>query len=340
MSTLDWLEFPDESLTVNGLWWFEENSPELLRLPRRMEGDVRPEVWRLVGCPSGGRIRFSSDTTALSLRVDYESIEPGHNMSIVGRAGLDLYADGVPWTPAWPEAEGEQELELFEGVEKRERSFEIYLPLYNPVRLLAVGVDAGAQVRPAEEFAPGEPAAFYGSSITQGGSATRAGLSYQAQLGRMLDIDFVNLGFSGEGRGEPALARAFSEIDASVFVVDFAQNCRSADELDSNYPPFLAIIREKHPTTPVICITPIFSTAEIYGEDPPGRLSRMREAIREAVRERGRAGDDEIVLIEGTSLLGEEDADGLVDGVHPNDIGFFRMAERLAPYVAAAQAGA
>jgi len=336
MSEFEWLEFPHEALWVHGLWWFDENAPELWRLPARLQDKVRGEVWRIGTYPSGGRIRFASDTAALAVRARWETPGNMHNMCAIGRMGIDLFMDGKAWLPVWPEEAGEREFVFFGGAEAKMREFTLHLPLYHAVNVLAVGFTPGAKINPPAPFVVEKPVAFYGSSITQGGCATRPGMSYQAILSRMLNIDFVNLGFSGQGRGEPEMAQAFAEIDASVFVVDFAQNCPTVEELDERYAPFLETVRAAHPDVPIICITPIFSTREVSADERLAQNPAKREVIRRAVTERQEAGDANITLVEGLSLLGETEGHATVDGSHPSDLGFNLMAGRLAPAVESA----
>lgn len=326
-----WIPFPDDRLEVNGLWWFAENSPQVWRLPGRLKGVVRGEVWELALQPSGGRVRFASDTTTVSVKVRYGPIEIGNNFSRIGQAGFALYADGRYVRPVWPEKAGESEPVFFSGMKRKMRQYTLYLPLYYPVELLAVGFDDAARLKPPRRFVAGKPVAFYGSSITQGGCASQAGMSYQAILGRMLDIDFVNLGFSGEGRGEPEMAQAFAEIDASCFVVDFAQNCPTVEELAERYAPFLEMIRGSHPKTPIICVTPIFSTLEVWEGERLSQNALKRDVIRKAVAARKKAGDKSIALVEGLKLIGEDEGELTCDGSHPNDAGFQKMAAGLAP---------
>jgi lysophospholipase L1-like esterase len=190
-------------------------------------------------------------------------------------------------------------------------------------------VDVDAKVSKAGSFAVSKPVVFYGTSITQGGCASRSGLSYQAILGRTLNVDFVNLGFSGNGKGEPDVARAVASIDASAFVLDFAQNNPTVESLKEVYAPFLEAVREKHPDTPILVVTPIFAAKENQG--PDARLEGMRALIRKAASARIAGGDTHLQIVEGTDLLGPTRGDGLVDGVHPNDLGFQWMAEGLAP---------
>ena len=331
MASMKWIKFPDKRLVLNGLAWFDENSPKLWRLPKRLKKVVRPPIWELAEMPSGGRIRFTSDTTSLAIRVSYPSIGSTHNMCGIGKMGIACYIDGNFWKPVLPEKTGKSELAFFTGFTKKRREFVLYLPLYNPVDILAVGFDKSARISRPRSFIRSKPVVFYGTSITQGGCASQAGLSYEAIIGRKLNIDFVNLGFSGEGRGEPEMAAALAEIDASCFVLDYAQNSPTADELRERYDPFIQTIRAAHPETPIVCIAPIFATRNLHLKDQLRRFNDLSEVIRYAAMMRVLDGDRNMYLVEGLGLLSADDADGFVDGVHPNDLGFERMAKSLAP---------
>jgi len=209
-----------------------------------------------------------------------------------------------------------------------EREITLYLSLYSPVKVLAIGVDEGSTISRAKPFALSRPVVFYGTSITQGGCASRSGMSYQAILGRALNIDFVNLGFSGNGIGEPEMAKTVAEIDAACYVLDFAQNNRTLESFAQAYGPFLDTLRAKHPDTPILAVTPIWSAGEATGGS--GLLEQERQHIRRVVGQRIAAGDRRLEIVEGTDLLGPSRVDGLVDGTHPNDLGFQWMAEGLA----------
>src|SRR5262249_46207719 len=159
-------------------------------------------------------------------------------------------------------------------------------------------------------------------SITQGGCASRSAMSYQAILGRALNLDFVNLGFSGNGLGEPEVARTVAGIGAACFVLDFAQNNRTLDSLEKAYAPFIETVREKHPETPILAITPIYSAHEAGADPAQSEVQKMRDHIRQVVSRRIANGDRHLQIVEGTDLLGPAQGDGLVDGSHPNDLGF------------------
>src|SRR5436305_3997568 len=203
----------------------------------------------------------------------------------------------------------------------------VYLSLYKPVKVIGIGFDREARFEKARTFAIPKPVVFYGTSITQGGCASRPGMSYQAILGRLLNLNHVNLGFSGNGKGEASLARAVAEINAAAFVLDFAQNNSDVDSLAQVYDPFIAILRERHPETPIVAITPIYAAGEATGSR---KNEQMRALIRKVVSQRIAAGDTNLQLVEGPDLLGPSRVDGLVDGTHPNDLGFQWMADGLA----------
>lgn len=327
-----WITLPATNIEVNGLPWYGENGGELYRLPVKLKDTYRPAVWGLAQDPSGGRIRFRTDSSLLAIRLEYPHKPDMKNMHAFGQSGVDLYADGVysGTAIANPDSAPGKTVEYtyFKGQPRVDREITLYLPLYIPAKVLGIGLDTDAHIVPAKPFAASGPVVFYGTSITQGGCASRPGMSYQAILARMLNLDFVNLGFSGNGLGETELAHAVASIPAAVFVLDFAQNNPTVDSLAKVYAPFLQVIRDAHPPTPILVITPIYMVRESW--TPEIRVEGMRELIRTVAAQRIADGDRHLEIVEGTDLLGPSRADGLVDGTHPNDLGFEWMAEGLA----------
>jgi lysophospholipase L1-like esterase len=329
---LRWIELPSPQLEVNGLPWYGENGGKLFRLPERLKDTYRKPVWDLAQSPGGGRIRFRTDSCALAIRLEYPSPPNMGNMHAFGQTGVDLYVGQVYWGTATADQSAKPgkvyEHRYFDlpNRPRVEREITLYLPLYMPVKILALAVDARAVVRPPRAFALPKPVVFYGTSITQGGCASRPGTAYQAILGRWLNVDFVNLGFSGNGKGEPEVARTVAAIDAAAFVLDFAQNNGSFEALQQVYAPFIETLRARHPQTPILAVTPIQSNLEILDNFPN---EGMRELIRNVVSRRIADGDHNLQLVEGTDLLGPSRGDGLVDGTHPNDLGFEWLAEGL-----------
>lgn len=335
-TSLRWIPLSASGLEVDGLPWFAENGGALFRLPVKQKDTYRKPVWELAQSPSGGRIRFRTNSATLAIRLEYPEPPGMRNMHAFGQTGVDLYADGVYRDTAIAGRDSKsgltQEHTFYKDQPRSDREITLYLPLYMPVKVLGIGIEADAQVEPPTGYALARPIVFYGTSITQGGCASRSGMSYQAILGRMLNVDYVNLGFSGNGKGEPELAAAVAAIDAAAYVLDFAQNNTTVDSLRQVYAPFIETIRGKHPETPVLVITPIYASHESWATD--ARLDGMRELIRNAAARRIAAGDRHLQLVEGTDLLGPSRSAGLVDGTHPNDLGFEWMAEGLAARLA------
>jgi hypothetical protein len=332
-----WIPVPDSRVEINGLPWQSENGADLIRFPARLKEVLPKAVWALAQSPSGGRIRFRTDSNRLAIRLEYPSPPGMRNMHAFGQTGVDLYVDGVYRGTAIAPADARPGVPVehvyFEREDKArtEREITLYLPLYMAVKVLGIGIDRDARSARARPFALPKPIVFYGTSITQGGCASRSGMSYQAILGRAINVDFVNLGFSGNGKGEAVVARAVAEIDAACFVLDFAQNNVTVESLKEVYDPFIATLREKYPHTPVLAITPIANSRE---QDSSSQAEAMRQHIRQVVGRRIGAGDGHLQLVEGTDLLGRGRLDGLVDGSHPNDLGFQWMAEGLTPRLA------
>jgi lysophospholipase L1-like esterase len=330
-ATLHWVPVINVKVDVAGLPWFQENHGEFWRLPARSRDAFPVEVWSLALDPAGGRIRFRTDSSTAALRLEWPHPPGMRNMHSFGQSGVDLYVRNTYWGTAVPDKDAAPgkvyEHVYFRSQPRVMRDITIYLALYSPVKVLEIGLDNNAALEFGPPFAIAAPVVFYGTSITQGGCASRPGMSYQAILGRQLNLNHINLGFSGNGKGEAAVARAVAEIDAAAFVLDFAQNNSDVDSLAQVYDPFIGILRERHADTPIVSITPIYTASETTGNQ---RNEQMRALIRKVVSRRIAAGDTHLQLVEGTDLLGPSRVDGLVDGTHPNDLGFQWMAEGLA----------
>ena len=330
-TALHWMPVTSAKIDIAGLPWFQENHGEFWRLPARSQEAFPKEVWNLSLDPTGGRIRFRTDSSTVSLRLEWPHPPGMSNMHSFGQSGVDLYVRNTYIGTAVPDKDAAPgkvyEHIYFNGQPRVMRDITIYLALYSPVKVLEIGFDQNATIELATPFAVAAPVVFYGTSITQGGCASRPGMSYEAILGRRLNLNHINLGFSGNGKGEAAVARAVAEIDAAAFVLDFAQNNSDVDSLAQVYDPFIGLLRERHPDTPIVSITPIYAASEMTGSQ---RNEQMRALIRKVVSRRIAAGDTHLQLVEGTDLLGPSRVDGLVDGTHPNDLGFQWMAEGLA----------
>jgi lysophospholipase L1-like esterase len=326
------IPFPDARLTVSGLPWFSEDSPTLRRLPLRLKDQFRSPVWSLAQQPSGGRIRFRTDSTTVGISAENPKFSNMHHMPSVGENGFDVYVGHDYMGSAWPDAAGKITKEWRVGRERSMRDITLYLPLYKAVTIQSLSLDEGACLERATPYAIQKPIVYYGSSITQGGCASNPGGSCQAILERRLNADFVNLGFSGNGMGEPAVAEAICELDPSCIVLDFWGN-PSAEQYAAALPPFVDILRKKWPRLPILVTGPFYFPAEAAGGDVARSLSAKRRTARELVQQRRKAGDRWLIFVDGLKMLNRDQTGGLVDGVHPNSLGFYFNAQGLEPFL-------
>ena len=323
------IAFPDERLKVHGLHWFEEDKPVVRRLPQRLKGTFREVVWTLAQSPAGGRIRFATDSLVIGVRATVPDNDVMHHITKIGQSGFDIYVDGYFAGSVSPNAQGKisNDWNWTVGTDKQFRNIEISMPLYKPVTIESIVLDDDAIIKEPRPYRISRPIVYYGTSITQGGCASTPGTSYQSFISRWLDADFVNLGFSGNGFGEPELAAAISEIDASCFVVDFWANV-GGDDYGKKLPGFVGPIRENYPETPIVVVQPFFFASDRLDCSRHETMRRDSEAFVKRLSEQG---DKNIHLLDGYKMISKEETFGLVDGVHPNSLGFYFMAKGMAP---------
>lgn len=326
------IAFPDPRLVVYGLPWFREDSPVLRRLPARLKESFRPPVWDLAQSPSGGRIRFRTDSTRVGIVAENPGFSNMHHMASVGENGLDLYVGRDYLGSAWPDKDGKIVQTWGVGRERKLRDITIYLPLYKAITIHALDFDPDARLEPATPYAVARPVVYYGSSITQGGCASNPGGSCQAILERKLNADFVNLGFSGNGMGEPALAEAIRELDASCMVLDFWGN-PSAEQYAAALPVFVDLLREERPQVPILVTGPFYFASEDANAAVARSQAAKRRFAHDFVEARRKKGDRKIMFVDGLKMLKRDQASGLVDGVHPNSLGFYFNAQGLEPFL-------
>jgi hypothetical protein len=330
--TAEPLAITDPRLTINGLAWFSEEKPVLRRLPSRNKDTFPPKVWALAQSPSGARIRFSTDSLSLALDAEGSGTPPPEHITAISNSGVDVYVDGTYLGSGAPDKTGLLRKQWVLGQGKAVREVTIYLAMGRPLTVKTVFLEAGAIVSAPKAYAVEKPVVYYGSSITQGIAASNPGGIYQAVLARWTNTDFVNLGFSGNGFGEPALAHAVAEIDASCFVVDYWANPTTQMYRDT-LPGFVAILREKHPKTPIIVTSCYWNPSEDVPGDAGVRQIEKRVVAREFVAARRKAGDPFITYVDGLEMISKAESDGLVDGRHANSLGFYRCARGLEPYL-------
>jgi lysophospholipase L1-like esterase len=304
------------------------------RLPARAKGKVRPPVWDLSRHSAGMAVRFESDATTIS--AHWTLLSNGLAMSHMpasGVSGLDLYAQDERGCWRWlgvgrPEAAPRAQAQLIAGLPAGRRAFMLYLPLYNGVESVEIGLDPQAVVKPLPPRRT-KPIVFYGTSIVQGGCASRPGMAYTAILGRRLDRAVINLGFSGNGPMDLEVAELMAELEPCVYVIDALPNM-SLEQVAERTEPFVRALRTARPVTPVALVEDRTWTNAALLPAHRQHHAAMRAALNAAVATLTAAGVQGLHVAPGEPLLGD-DGEATVDGSHPTDLGFARMADALEP---------
>jgi hypothetical protein len=329
---LEWYDIRE--LGVEGQGWTETKSP-FDRLPAKAEKTVRPPVWGLSRHSTGLAVRFVADTAVLHAQwtVTNKNLAMPH-MPATGVSGLDLYVK-MPkghwqWVANGRPAAEKTTTQLAGGLFAGEKEFLLYLPLYNGVSSVELGVPKGTAVKKADPYPAdrAKPVVFYGTSITQGGCASRPGMVHTSILGRRYHRPMINLGFSGNGTLDLPMADLLAEIDAAAYVLDCIPNLSPA-QVAERTEPFVRALRKAKPTTPIVLVED-----RTYTNAPalPGVARRNadgRAANKIAFDNLVKAGDRNLHLIPGDKLMGD-DGEGTVDGSHPTDLGFLRQADAFA----------
>ena len=301
------------------------------RIPEALAKSISEKIEYLSKNTAGGRVRFMTDSPYVAIKTVMPSKAAYSHMARTGEHGFDMYVTDSgthkrvkTFIPPVEFEGGYESVYDFVG-EPKLRLITINFPLYSPLHELYIGIKEGSKLLPPTDYTVEKPIVYYGSSITQGGCASRPGTSYQAIISRRYDADYINLGFSGNGKGEPCMAEYIANLDMSAFVFDYDHNAPTLEHYEKTHEPFFKIIRKKNPTLPIIFMTrpkakSLLSAVEI------GKFDVALETYNNAKR----AGDENVYVNPGYELTELDNDETTVDGTHPTDLGFYFMAKRLA----------
>ena len=310
-----------EPFRVNGLI-YDEDTGSFVRMPKGVAKTVSPSVLRLSSYTAGGRVRFITDSPYVAIKTVQPRDEAFGHMAPSGQTGFDMYSGNEYIKTFVPPALNTGYESVIDLPDASERTITIDFPLYYNVDELYIGLKKGSVLKKAPDYTVKKPIVYYGSSITQGGCASRAGTSYQGFISRALDADYINLGFSGSACGEREMADYIAGLQMSAFVLDYDHNAPTNAHLEATHEPFFKTIREAHPTLPIIIMP-----------RPKIKLSDMekkrRSIIMKTYENAKAAGDENVYFIDGCELMALAGDEGTVDGTHPTDLGFFSMAKRM-----------
>jgi len=306
------------------------------RLPQNLKDKTRPPVWSLGKNTAGLAIRFRSNSTQIAARWELLRDQVMNHMAFTGIKGLDLYAlENDSWiyvNTARPTGKTTETV-IAAGMDKKMREFMLFLPLYDGVTSIEIGVDSLSVIdQPASQLpSRNKPVVCYGTSILQGGCASRPGMAHTNILLRWLNREVINLGFSGNGKLDYEIAELIARSDPSAVLLDFVPNA-DVKLIENNTEKFYRIIRDALPHVPVFFIeNPLYPKAK-FDLTTQNLIKDKNIALRKVYNKLYSGGEDNIRLIPSEGMIGV-DNEGTVDGVHFTDLGFMRYAEFLYPYL-------
>ena len=334
----------EEPFQLAGFYWFNQDKvyrrfPVVPPFP--LSGSVEELSW----CTAGGQVKFRSDSGKICIKAKLRDAGGMDHMPQTGMSGFDLYVGELGEERFYSVSRFSSgstafTCELFSSTVRKARNFTINFPLYKGVNELLIGMQAGARIQAPPAYRSKKPIVVYGTSITQGGCASRPGSCYTNILSRRLNMPIINLGFSGSGKGEADVARVVALIKKpALLVLDYEANCEGHDLFQKTLPAFISILRDAHAKVPILIISKNRFAQEAADYELASlnheRIYRKQCKVmqRKLVARLRKEGDSNICFFDGSALLGKDYWECSVDGVHPTDLGFSRMADGICPII-------
>jgi lysophospholipase L1-like esterase len=317
-------------LGVEGQGWSEGLQRTYDRLPAKAEKTVPGSVWGFSRESAGMSVGFITDATSIHIRYALKSEKLAHgwtsssNLSI---SGFDMYAQVLDtktgeavwrWVVASPPKSQSDTVCLVQGIATGKRKYVIYFPAYNGVETLEVGIPSTATLENVP-LRKDKPIVFYGTSIMQGATPSRAGLSITAQLGRRLSIPTINLGFCGCGRMDMPVVELLAELSPAIYVIDCLPNM-NADQVKERTAALVHRLREAHADTPILLVEDHFPPSPSLFPEVAKKTREKNKTLRVEYDQLIEGGVKNLYYLKGDDLIGH-DSEGTVDGIHPNDLG-------------------
>ncbi len=323
----DDIKFFDANDSMFKIYGVSYENGKYRRMPEKVASSVSEGVLALHAHCAGGRVRFRTDSPYVAISVENNGIEYSANFSYTGKAGMDIYMneDGKDihvGTYSIPEGTTNKYEGVVELGESKLRDITINMSSYCGVNKLFIGLREDSIVEECTPYADEKPVVYYGSSITQGAFSSRPGNTYEAIVSRRLNLDYINLGFSGNALAEDEMIDYINNLDMCAFVYDYDHNAPTPEYLKETHEKMFKAIRKKHPTLPVIMMPrPRFELC-------PHEKRRL-EIIKETYNNAVNSGDKNVYLIDNKALCALCGNDGTVDLCHPSDAGFLSMAKAV-----------
>ena len=300
------------------------------RLPFSYKNIVRDSLWELSKASAGMSIRFFSNSKSISVKWTLLNDFKMNHMAETGIKGVDLYFKNKNnWqylNTGRPEGI-KNESSLIDNMSIEMREFKIFLPLYDGISNIEVGIDSKSIIeKPIRNG--NKPIIFYGTSITQGGCASRPGMAHTNIISRKLNIDCINFGFSGNGRMEQSIAKLISDLDPLFYVIECMPNMINTENVTNKTIPLVNTIRDKNPETPIILVENFISEPSVLDKKGKEWIEKMNRALKNEYEKMIENGYNNLFYVNSKNATGN-DHEATVDGVHFTDLGFLRYADFL-----------
>jgi lysophospholipase L1-like esterase len=333
---------------LEGQAWPKETTNPYDRLPARAEGAVTKAVWGLSGQSAGLMMRFRSDAPEIRVRYTVSGKHGMPHMPATGVSGVDLYAVSSDGESRWSAGKyvfGDTIVYSFKNIEpndkfhKKGREYRLFLPLYNHVKWMEIGVPESSAFSELP-VRPEKPIVVYGTSIAQGACASRPGMAWTAILGRKMDTPLINLGFSGNGKLDKAVIDLLAEIDAKMYILDCLPNMILGNDANPDFTPeeikrrityAVKTLQAKRPGVPILLAQHAGYTDEGLNIMRGKYYQELNTILEETFKTLEQEGISQIYLVPKKDF--NQDIETMVDGTHPSDLGMMRYAEGYEKHV-------
>ncbi len=319
------VEFPSDELTISGIWY---DKTHFRRVPYALCDGLGRGMRITGGLCAGAHLRFSTDSSVLEIAVQTDGLFCASHMTMLACCGFTLMEQterGEKFVCNFiPQKLEEKDFVIRKELNNKgeRKDYILYFPVYISVWKFSLGIELNAYLGRGKAYKKELPILYYGSSITHGLCATRADNSYPAILSKWNDIDFINMGFSGNAHAEREMAEFLSGIECSLFVCDYDWNAENEEALRATHYLFYKKFREGNPSVPILFISMPSTDWDLEV------CKRRYQIIKNTYLRAKREGDERVYLLNGGTLFGKEDRENCtVDGCHPTDLGFYRMAK-------------
>ncbi len=317
-STLRWID--GKYLTLEGRG-FTDTETSYSRLAKKYQGQVTGGVWTNSVSAAGVALRFVTNSPDISVKWG-DVKDPMSHMPWTGTSGVDLYAlENNKWVfrgIGMPSGVQNEKV-LQTGKAMTATEYLLFLPLYSKVDKVEIGIGQTANIAAGtNRYVNNLPIVYYGTSITQGGCASRPGMAHTSILRRWLDHPSINLGFSGSGKCELIMADVLAEISAAIYVVETVANMDAA-MVTSRAVPFITALRSKQPDTTILMV-----------ESPNAKNNDRNIEWRKAFEQMTADGMTKLHYLTNNEMYNTRE-EATVDGTHPTDLGFYQIALKYEP---------